>query len=159
MITRYFILAAILVGSVSGKLTSDAMAKTVSSWDDCLTKEPQRIKGPETLFPGGKIDCVRGFTLREDGTHEGSRYSVSYDGSGKIQGDRANRRAMKWFLSCVHDDIDDKHVCAILRSKFLQIGIDSEQRVYVSIGADHYPGSIVALKIDSNPPWKAPAPR
>lgn len=91
------------------------------------------------------------------GRINGVAYRFYYsDGSGTFEGTQGNgvdyRRSMaeNWSVGCKKDAIDDSKFC-YMQIFDLWIWRFGPERYMVSIGAKHYPGSGIALRIDQHP--------
>ena len=91
---------------------------------------------------------------KETGELNGVLYSFYYaDGSGTFVGTRGNSGSYSdplrsnWDVSCTKDPITDQKMCQ-MRTRNLWIFVRPKGRVFVSIGAEHFPGSVVTLRID-----------
>lgn len=93
----------------------------------------------------------------ERGTLNGVEYQIEYlDGSGRF-GDRSDSHA-GWEVSCKKDAIDDSKYCRMSKSiSNLSVWTARPGGEYVFIGGNHYPGSLVTIRIDGAKPISAPA--
>lgn len=94
----------------------------------------------------------------------GSRNSVAYefnysDGSGTFAGTPSNSlrqpseryETTNWDVNCEKDDITDEKTCYVDRGD-VRLWVDSRGRSEIYIGANHYPGSKVVIRIDRTAP-------
>jgi hypothetical protein len=97
----------------------------------------------------------------EIGSLNGVAYRFSYaNGSGVFEGLPGNGIETgykpgrdfldSWFTGCEKDHIDDSKLCFMHREN-LWISVDPRGSAVVWIGADHFPGSGIAIRIDGRP--------
>lgn len=95
----------------------------------------------------------------ETGTVNGVAYRYYYsDGSGTFEGVSGNGITpgakydfkQNWSVSCKKDPIDDSKYCNMSKAD-LSIFLFSKSGLYVSIGGNNYPGSDVAIRVDTQP--------
>ena len=98
---------------------------------------------------------------REDGEFQGYKYRIFHtDGSGTLQGLPDNNLSVKdkyktnWSFRCKRDEFDDTHWCQVSREG-LSVTIWKDGSVLVNVGAKHYPGTNVSVRIDDSPPYSA----
>lgn len=59
-----------------------------------------------------------------------------------------------WAVSCDQDPIEDTRSCRVSRED-LAVYVDSEANRFVWVGYDHFPGSEVAIRVDTGTPLRA----
>jgi hypothetical protein len=94
----------------------------------------------------------------ESGNLNGIAYDFFYsDGSGLFAGtpgnvlDSTEAWESNWKVGCEKDAITDQKTCSMQRGD-LRVWLDSKGRSEIYIGASHYPGSLVVLRIDKTSP-------
>jgi|GEM_PF-1656676 len=130
------------------------------------------IQSSNSLLPKGRIVCKVSFdykTLKnnqryrvEEGIYKGIKYRIYFsDGSGTIQGLPTNtldyvndRHSTNWSTSCEKDLMEDTHWCQ-LHKEDLWVGIWKDKTPFVNIGSNHFPGSMMSIRIDKNKPISA----
>lgn len=132
--------------------------------------KPDLLVSCEPFTPGGEVKLsdasatMRAAHKSENGSLNGVRYTISYeDGGATFQGERGDEReALSWWnrrnwdIGCKIDPITDRKSCHLNSGNFW-IFQHAKGRPIVSIGADHYPGSTVAIRIDRSTPFNTSA--
>ncbi len=107
------------------------------------------------------LERVNHRARREVGEFNGLKYRVFHsDGSGSLQGLRTNDLSIRdksrtnWSFRCKRDEFDDTHWCQVSRED-LAVTIWKDKSIVVTVGAKHYPGTDVSVRIDSHDPHTA----
>ena len=130
-----------------------------------IVSVPSAIESDSPFSPSGTVEQSPTKLLRitevhktESGVLNGVHYHFFYtDGSGTFAGRPGNTghfsepSKTNWTVGCKKDAMSDKKHCS-MRLGSLWIYAFPRGRVTVSIGADHYPGSNVAIRIDAGTP-------
>jgi hypothetical protein len=94
----------------------------------------------------------------ETGTLNGVVYTFYYtDGSGMFAGSRGNTLQVlepidsNWLVGCKKDTMTDEKSCYMDRGD-VRIWVDAPGRSEIYIGNNHYPGSLVVIRIDKGAP-------
>ncbi|MFC7513873.1 hypothetical protein ACFQUU_02525 [Herbaspirillum sp. GCM10030257] len=94
----------------------------------------------------------------EKGVLNGVAYKVYYsDGSGIFAGKEGNNLGVgeqlgsNWDIECKTDAMTDKKTCSMHRGD-LWVYVHGTGKAVVSIGAEHFPGTSVAIRIDGGKP-------
>lgn len=126
-------------------------------------QEPDRIKSDIPFTADGKVEQRQteffGKTevnKVESGSLNGVRYEFYYsDGSGTFSSGDGHKLDLNnernWSVSCKKDPITDAKHCS-MNLFDLYVFVYPKGRAVVSIGAEHYPGSTVAIRVDKRAP-------
>jgi hypothetical protein len=99
----------------------------------------------------------------ESGVSDGVAYQISYaDGSAIFAGTKSNAQKKleksedNWTIACTKDPINDQKSCH-MHTKDLWVFSYPHGGYLVSIGAGHFPGSKVAIRLDGGKPFTSSA--
>ncbi|MDO9271071.1 MAG: DUF4124 domain-containing protein [Methylobacter sp.] len=145
----------------TGKAEEQPIKKTKKNAKKSTAKAPVKVKPTlivsDTPFMQGGI-----VEISEHKTEKGILNKVHYhffytDGSGSFSGTSGNTLDLmeptksNWSTGCKKDPITDKKMCH-MKMKDLRIYVFENGGTVVSIGEEHFPGSSVAIRIDSGTP-------
>ena len=103
-----------------------------------------------------RLECANNLK-QETSTLNGVAYNFYYsDGSGTFASSPSSSREREdylnsWRVGCEKDAITDERTCHVDRGD-LRVWADSRGRMEVYIGASHYPGTPVVIRIDKGAP-------
>ena len=150
---------------------SIAQTLALSSMVVAEAAKPDLLASCEPFAPNGEVKLSEGALETgasahkvETGVLNGVHYNIYYeDSSASFAGQLADEHEPlawwsreNWEVRCKVDPITDKRSCYLHLGNFW-IFQRAKGKSIVSIGADHYPGSTVAVRIDGGTPFTSSA--
>lgn len=156
------------VGSTKRRTMRTVVLATIALAGSALAdpaQKPTLILSDSTFSVDGTVELEKSATRgdaelhkTERGVLNGVHYHFYYtDGSGTFAGTRGNVAALlepyqsNWSIGCKKDPITDQRSCH-MHMKDLWIYVVDKRRPIVSIGNDHFPGSVTTIRIDADSP-------
>lgn len=155
MRTFFLSLLVLTTSAFSQPTTKPTLLKTDSKFSDSGTVE--LVESP--VLRGTEVDAV------ESGVLNGIHYKFYYtDGSGTFAGRQGDVGGImeptnsNWTVECSKDAITDRKMCR-MRMRDLWIYVYPGGRATLSVGAEHFPGTTVTVRIDQTTPTTTDAKR